>query len=222
MSFFLDLLYPARCVACGRGGAWWCASCRAAVERVPCDPCAHCVSVTPGHDADSCSGTLPFAGVAATGFYHSAPLRLMIAALKYDGVTAAAPDVESYVRGIHRPFPWEGEQDLLIVPMPLAPGRERERGFNQAAWIAELLGRASAPDVLLRRKSAMPQADVEHDPGLRAANVRETFQAVGRITRPVLLVDDVVTTGATAAEAARVLLAAGAPRVYLFALAVGK
>jgi len=215
MKWFLDLLYPPQCVACKQKGAWWCAQCRGDVERL-------------GAQDVPLEGTLPFAGVLATGFYHSPSLRRFISELKYQGVTAAEKEVEAYLRETSLPQPWKEESSLVIIPMPLADGRERERGFNQAAWIAARLKNAwNVPgeirhDLLLRRKTVAAQAELDHDAALRSANIRGAFQVVGSISDPVLLVDDVVTTGSTAAEAARALIDAGAPRVYLATLAVGK
>lgn len=220
----LDAIYPPRCVSCRRPDAWWCADCRAGVERLEHDPCARCLSTRSGH---VCAGTLPFAGVVSTGFYHSRPLRRLIAELKFQGLTAVGPDLEMYLSDGSGPFPWAGETSIAIQPMPLAPGRERQRGFNQAAWIAERMrvawnipgGRTA---LLARRASTFAQADLDHDGKLRKANISGTFVATRRVASPVLLVDDVVTTGSTAGEAAQVLLASGVPRVYLATLAVGK
>lgn len=227
----LDVLYPARCVACRRAGDWWCLECRKAVEAPGCDPCPRCLSLDATHDVWSCSGALPFYGVVSTGYYHSQPLRRLVAELKYQGVTDAGAALDEYLRSVATarlaPFPWADESTLVIQPMPLAPVRERERGFNQAEWIAERMRSAWAANaevirVLMRRPSGFAQADLAHHTGLRQANVNRSFAAAARLGRPVVLVDDVVTTGATAAEAARVLMAAGAPRVYLATLAVGK
>src|SRR3990167_3789536 len=129
----LDTLYPPRCVACRRSGDWWCASCRDAVERLTNRPCSRCLATDLRH---VCNGTLPFAGVVSTGFYHSRPLRRLIAELKFQGMTAVGADLESYLRDWSASFPWAGETTIAIQPMPLAPGRERHRGFNQGAGVA--------------------------------------------------------------------------------------
>jgi len=230
-SFFsslLNLLYPPICVSCGTHGDWWCEECRNAVERTTQHPCASCLSLEAVH---SCSRSLPFAGVVATGFYHSPPLRKLIADLKYQGVTAGASSVETYLETYQSsratPLPWSRESTLLIQPMPLEPSRERERGFNQATWVAERMNKAwqmpgTFVNLLARRKGLSAQAELEHEVVLRRANVNGQFIAIKHNDQPVLLVDDVVTTGSTAAEAARVLLATGTPRVYLAALAIGK
>src|SRR3989344_625325 len=189
----LDTLYPPRCVACRSSGDWWCASCRGAVERLTNRPCSRC----------------------------------LVAELKFQGMTAVGADLESYLRDWSASFPWAGETTIAIQPMPLAPGRERHRGFNQAAWIAERMrvawnipGNRSA--LLARRPSTFAQADLNHDGKLRKANISGTFVATRAVACPVLLVDDVVTTGSTAGEAAQILMQAGVPRVYLATLAVGK
>jgi predicted amidophosphoribosyltransferase len=172
----------------------------------------------------------------ATGFYHSLPLRRLVADVKYQGVTATAVSVEAYARTFKERrngvLPWAQEEALAVVPMPLATSRERQRGFNQAAWVAERLCAAwdihdalphgTAASLLLRRKTTSTQAELGHDERMRQANIRGAFQATRPVTTPVLLVDDVITTGATAAEAARALQAVGSPRIYLAALALGK
>jgi ComF family protein len=111
-----------------------------------------------------------------------------------------------------------------LVPVPLHPARLAERGFNQAEllaapcaarWRVPVLSRA-----LVRRRPTLPQTDL--DPAARRANVRDAF----RVPRPaavegrrVLLVDDVLTTGATVGAAARALRAAGAAAVGVLTLA---
>jgi ComF family protein len=106
----------------------------------------------------------------------------------------------------------------LLLPVPLHPRRERERGFNQAALLAGRLGRTwrvpVRDDVLVRAVPTPSQTEL--DASARLANVRGAF----RVRRPeaiagrhVLLVDDILTTGATLSECARCLRAGGAATV---------
>ncbi len=112
----------------------------------------------------------------------------------------------------------------LIVPVPLHRRRLWWRGFNQAALLAEEISRRLAipldATAIVRKRATAPQTSRDHD--ARRRNVRRAF-AVAKPARvaehAVLLVDDVMTTGATVDECARVLLEAGARSVDVFTLA---
>jgi ComF family protein len=114
----------------------------------------------------------------------------------------------------------------LILPMPLSRQRLRERGFNQSWELARRVARqhriTASPDWLLRIRDTAHQVQLPQ--AQRAANVRGAFLADPRHAhrmagRRIALVDDVMTSGATADEAARALLAAGAASVQLWVLA---
>ena len=119
----------------------------------------------------------------------------------------------------------EGIDADLIVPAPLSKMRLLERGFNQAALIADIAGRAAGIPVdsfSLRRKKHTPIHRIGMDRKARELTVRNTFE----VTRPkmiegkdLLLVDDVFTSGATASACAKVLKKHGARTVNVFTLA---
>jgi ComF family protein len=109
-----------------------------------------------------------------------------------------------------------------LVPVPLARARLRERGFNQAELIAEGIGATLRIRVrrrwLARTKETLPQSELSASE--RQGNVRHAFAASDAVAGVhVVVVDDVLTTGATASECARALLDAGARRVGVVTVA---
>jgi ComF family protein len=136
--------------------------------------------------------------------------------LKYHGDRSlAAPLAE--LLAAHYPFP----DDALVVPVPLHLSRLRARGYNQALLLARGLARrrglACGPRVLVRTRATAEHATLGAE--ARRANVRDAFHLRGGMTlrhATVVLVDDVLTTGATADACTRVLYAAGARQVYVY------
>lgn len=112
----------------------------------------------------------------------------------------------------------------LLLPVPLSPKRQRQRGFNQAQMLAEVLSRAlqvaQRSDWLMRIGD--PPAQQKLDAAARRRNLRGAF-TLSPIARPsglhLALIDDVLTTGATAQQLARLLMRAGAVRVDVYCLA---
>lgn len=116
----------------------------------------------------------------------------------------------------------EGVTTDLVVPLPLHPRRERERGFNQAAVLATPVARVlGAPVLAALERTTETRSQVGLGFEARRRNVRQAFRCVAHDLNGlhVLLIDDVVTTGATFEAAARALLGAGAARVDGLALA---
>jgi hypothetical protein len=110
----------------------------------------------------------------------------------------------------------------IILPVPLHPQRMRERGYNQALEIARALSRELAipvdPSLCARLRATPPQVGLEREE--RRHNVRGAFGVIGPVAaRHLVILDDVVTTGGTAGELARVLRQAGAARIDLWAVA---
>lgn len=232
-----ELLFPPVCVACKLPARrHLCDACLAAIPRLPRPLCQCCgVALDPlkvpresvFHERAYCwrCRELPaaFDCCRAYGPFEG-PLRTAIHALKYRGTTAIVPVLAELVAWVLDEEP-ELRRARLLVPVPLHPARRRERGFNQA----ELLAAAVAPprglelrrDLVAKVRHTRPQ--VGQNAPQRRENLRDAFAFCG--TAPlrcsVLLLDDVVTTGATFHECARVLRAAGATAVYAVALAHG-
>lgn len=185
-------------------GAPWCALCHApfAFDRGPAAWCDSCRQSRPVHD-----------GVRAAVAY--GPVARGVALkLKYGGRLACA---ETMARAMARLMPAEAD---LLVPVPLHRGRIWSRGFNQAALIARALSRRCGVPLgvdALRRTRATPVLRGLGKGG-RARAVADAFAPHGTAAiagKTIVLVDDVYTTGATAAACARALKQAGAARVIL-------
>jgi ComF family protein len=165
-----------------------------------------------------------FRKAVAFGAYEGA-LRDLIHIFKYQGVRSAAPLLGRLLK--HAVARIEIEEPLLVVPVPLWPGKRRDRGFNQAEEIARaFLHSAPGSGIQLSATLLIRSRETAAQTGLtrrqRQANLRGAFAVTNpeRIQgQSVLLVDDVMTTGATAGECARVLLRAGAKQVYVATVA---
>jgi ComF family protein len=230
VTVLLDLIYPRRCGGCRRLGAWLCMDCLEAMAP-PATPgwvCARCQSalVAVGASLACPAGCTPgdLIAVLCVGAYDG-PLREAIHRLKYDGWRVLGEPLGTLLAATctGTPLPWPGEGAPYLVPVPLHPRRERERGFNQAAVLARTLAAHLDWPVLpgLARVRHTPH-QVGLSAGDREANLEDAFAWRGPArppTTPILLVDDVYTTGVTLGNCAEALRAAGAGPVYGVALA---
>lgn len=209
----LDLLYPPRCCSCGAfTGSWWCSTCRAqAVWLAPSE-----VQRTLALEGERSLLVCSAARYATT-------LITAIHAFKYEATPQLAeafadPMARAWQAVMPDALPW------VLVPVPLHPRRERERGYNQSTLLARRLGAqlgyAVAPRALRRVRNTAQQAQIADD-AQRQANVQGAFVADPRLVnaKPILLVDDVYTTGATLRACAEALYAAGAAQVSALTLA---
>jgi ComF family protein len=216
----LAQLFPGRCAGCRRPGSSWCETCRSAVERILPPVCLRCGSpLAAGQTCWLCHRRRMPCLVRSYAVY-CPPLSLAILQLKYrpDRQLAAwmgACLAESYLQA-----GWSAD---VVVPIPLSQGRLRKRGYNQvellARPLAEMIGQASDPEAVWRTRETRSQVGL--NPEDRYANVKDAFRAdpdrVGG--RAVLLIDDLLTTGATLACAARAVRRAGGHAVYALTMA---
>lgn len=198
-------MLPGSCLLCGGDSAahLLCSGCLADLPAAPERSCPQCGEpTTHGERCGACLREPPHFAQTIAVWRYDFPLNRVIQALKYRHQIAIAR--------------WLGEAlaarltaaGQLIVPLPLHRERIRERGFNQSMEIARALARKLClpltADCLLRQRPTLPQADLEYRE--RQRNVRGAFTCTADLTgRSVILVDDVMTTGATANECARVL-----------------
>jgi len=223
MEFFFDVLLPPRCPSCrtivGEDGSF-CGSCWTELRFITAPMCARCgtpfeVDHGPGTTCGACLLRAPrYASARAALVYHGSARRVLLGFKHSDRdhlVRLMAPQMVRAARGLLTP-------DAVLVPVPLHRWRLWRRGYNQAALLARAVGKLGAVpvsvDALVRtRATAMSKGMTRTQ---RATNVRGAF-AVARpaaiVGRAVILVDDVLTTGATVEACTRALRKAGAARV---------
>ena len=220
------LALPQRCVLCvaAAGTALLCDRCTAALPRLP-EACPICALPCPGGaTCGACLAHPPHYAATIAALVYAFPVDRLLQQLKYGGrlaladwaAAALAAVVASSLAGrAGTPLPDR------VVALPLAAARQRERGFNQAREIALRVASAVALPLatpLLRVTGGPPQAALSWTE--RARNVRGAFAIEGDVRDArIALVDDVMTTGATLAEAARTLKRAGAAQVDCWVVA---
>jgi len=218
-----EFLLPQRCLVCGRFGAALHARCLARLPAAEPPRCLRCWRPGPGAWCERCAAGGPATPVfdgLRTPFEFSGDARRAVLEAKFRGVTTLLPPLARSAAAVV-PAEWAVE---VVVPIPLARGRYRTRGYNQAEIVArEVARRLGVPldtKRLRRIQETPPQASLGAE--ARATNLQGAFMASGADLPPpagALLVDDVTTTGATFEAATRALRAAGTHRVYALALA---
>ena len=222
---------PSQCEVClGWGAARICQACVQRFVR-PGPRCARC-GLRLGVDFGTCGACLreppPFASTLCATDYQF-PWDRLIAAFKFHNQPELAAPMAACMGNAVRAWQQASPGALLpqaLLPVPLAAPRLAQRGYNQAWELARRLGRAlqlqARPDLLSRAVDTAHQAELGREQ--RQRNLRSAFLAepATRATLKglhVALVDDVMTTGATVAEAAHELLRSGASRVDVWVLA---
>ena len=241
---FLSLLFPLRCVHCGRGGDWLCPECLAALEPIGPDRCRRCgrparidlsgrglpgSSGLPGlreapvphalsgagdplasrdpAGCPECRGRrLPFSSAGAA-FRYSGPARSLVHALKYSGQRRLArfmAAISADLSGLTR-----GTREVTLTYVPLHRSKLLARGYNHAGLYAQAVSRClDLPLENLLTKCRPTPAQNRLNFHERRKNLSESISLRRRdqkAARRVILIDDVYTTGSTAAECAGVL-----------------
>lgn len=252
--FFLDLIFPIECLACGQAGEWLCQPCFGRIKIKTEQYCLKCKKENLfGRFCADCRAAYALDGVWLATDYENPAVARLVKSFKYNLVkeldrilarililflgdllnknelVGRARTAKNYYKFSPRNLPeiLSNFREILVIPVPLQQKRLRWRGFNQAELIAEKLagqfGLALDSRSLVRIKHKTPQAKLNE--AERQANVKNCFtlsaEARDFKDKMILLIDDVVTTGATLNECARVLKAAGAREVWGLAVAKG-
>lgn len=219
------MLFPKHCIGCRKSGEYLCSNCFSQISFVTESTCTICNKPTPNgkthpqcFTADRLSGTF-----CAIKYRRIA--RKLIYQLKYSPyLTDLLPILGDFLEEAlvqNEVFMQILQKNPVLVPIPLSNARLRKRGYNHAALLAKTLGKRfslEVVDMVKRIKETKPQFGLTREE--RAKNMQGAFELKKHVEqhKTVILVDDVLTTGSTCNEAAKVLKQHGAGEVWGVAL----
>jgi len=221
-----SLFYPATCVVCSENverSEYLCADCQRRAPRIVAPFCAQCSEPFPGaitqtFSCANCEHRVLHFDCAVAAYRSRGLVRKLVHQFKYAKQRHLRYPLAAWLGETLRDPRLRGRAFDAIVPVPLHPARERERGFNQAALLAELLAASTAvPLRPVLERTRYTTTQTAYDRAERMENLHGAFRLrKNRDVRDlrVLLIDDVLTTGSTLSECARVLKRAGAISVH--------
>jgi competence protein ComFC len=208
-----DVLFPRRCVGCGGPGWPFCGSCAPAVGAFSppwCERCGRSMAVAVPRCPDCPPEPISW---SRSAFLYDGPVRAGLMRMKFGGARSV---VEAFAEPMSAALAASGAppSGAVLTWVPLGRRRRRTRGFDQAERLAEALARVSRLPIrplLERTRETPPQA--RRSGAERRAALQGAFRCRAEPPATVVLVDDVLTSGATTAECAGVLAAAGTREV---------
>lgn len=216
----LNLLAPDDCLECGQEGSLWCEWCRLSSEPLP-SRCFRCHAMTSNFDTcKKCRNYTAVKRLYVASEYKETP-KALVRVLKYDCKRHGALPIARVLTELLPHYP----PGVLVVAVPTAPLHVRQRGFDHTARIAKEVAKLKG----LRFVPALSKPNNLRQVGASKKNRQEQAKGAYRIKRnsnvngcDILLIDDVVTTGATLAECIKVLKKAGAKSVDAAVFAYSK
>ncbi len=212
----LDLVFPRRCIGCGKEGRFLCSECR---ESLPCIETPYCklcgIPVHSGNKCSKCDSSPMAIDSIRSLFLHEGLARDAVHSMKYNNLKALAPSLAPLMNKYLQTNPLPVD---VLLAVPMHSKRIRRRGYNQAHLLAKELGLLTQLPVsegsLVRLRNTPSQVSLGAD--ARHKNMKEAFRCNDEAFRDkrVLLIDDVCTTGATLQACALALKQANAARVW--------
>jgi len=210
LNTILDIIFPVNCISCGKNNI---------------DLCLNCISNCETRNFEDYKWIHPIFN------YRDPLIKKSIWLLKYKGKkkianTFATIIHERIIEELSDLIIFENFKNPILIPIPLAPKRKKERGFNQAELICKELIKLNKnlkleKDILIKRKDTIHQANIKNR-NERLKNLIDSFTVKNSKiikNRNIILIDDVCTTGATLNEAKKALKGAGARKIIAFTVA---
>lgn len=226
LNFFLSLLFPRRCVACGKPGKYFCNRCKTKIKQVEYQVCPVCERpAIGGVTHPRCLTNCSLDGLTSF-FIYDGPIKRAIKDLKYRFVSDLAKELISLTEVAGHEF---FNPDFVLTPVPLHWQRQNWRGFNQSEVLGKImakkLGVKFISGLLVRKKNTRPQVELKSKK--RQKNIEGAFIFNPKIPHiisvskyhSIIVFDDVWTTGSTLRACGRVLKQAGVKKVWGMTLA---
>ncbi|MFA6076935.1 MAG: phosphoribosyltransferase family protein [Candidatus Paceibacterota bacterium] len=219
LDTILDIVFPTKCISCGQTGA---------------DLCIGCLSDSPTAERESAKWIFPLYD------YRHPPIKKALWLFKYNGKKRLASIFAETVydritEELSDLSVMENFNNVVLIPIPLSPKRQRERGYNQAELICRELIKINnvrrdiniklEQNILIKPRETEHQARIENRTErlkniIGSFAIRNAEKNAGLIkNRNIILIDDITTTGATLNEARKILKQAGARKIIAFTVA---
>ncbi|MCA9342853.1 ComF family protein [Candidatus Saccharibacteria bacterium] len=220
ITYLLQFIAPDDCIQCGSEGLLLCEWCRLSLETVP-SRCFYCQKVTNDYDiCDKCKNKSSIRKLYVANEYKNEPKEL-VAALKFKSKRQASIPI-SRIMAEQLPYL---DKETVLVNLPTAPKRVRQRGFDHTKLIAKAIAKQKGVKYI----NALSKTDNKRQVGAtRKQRLNQTVNSY-RVTVPrkvagknVIIIDDVVTTGASIDSAVKILKKAGVKQVYAAVFAYTK
>jgi len=236
-DFILDLLFPIECLECGYPGNWLCKKCFRKLKFNDKSYCLHCYKENDsGKFCSTCKNIFSLDGVMIAGDYKNKIIAKLIKTFKYNFNQNLSEILGNYLllflknilnikrQKNHKHFLLK-PYNILLIPVPLHKKRHNWRGFNQAELLTKVIGKkfnlTTDSEFLIRKKPNVAQAKLKGKK--RYDNLKNNFSWNGPLLsqKNIILIDDIVTTGTTLNECAKILKNAGAKKVWGLVIAKG-
>jgi ComF family protein len=221
----LDLIFPRECLSCGKEGSYLCADCFKKIETNNKFYCVVCKRPTDySKICQTCQSEYKLRAIWVAANYNDKILQELIHFLKYKYIEEAGDILAEIIikylekNQILQKFGLS-KSSALFVPVPLHKKRYLSRGFNQSDLLVKKVSefyKIPKADILARKRNTQSQIDLRKSE--RQENVKGAFEMINKDNldknKKIILIDDVVTTGSTLNECAKVLLDAGLSEIY--------
>lgn len=221
LDFVKEGIAPSQCVECGHLGRWLCFNCEGKILFLKQQNCYRCRKLSEyGRTCETCRRYSSLYSVVVATYFGIGPIRSLIHGLKYNSLADLSQILGEVLVSAAR---YNELKDFTVVPVPLHRRREKQRSFNQAELLSRYLAnKFSLPfnKSLKRVRDTSSQTKLTREQ--RLMNIQNAFMVNRSVVGDsILLVDDVITTGATLEECARMLKEAGAKKVVALVVARG-